>query len=328
MTWEVLQGDALATLRTLPSETVDCCITSPPYWGLRDYGVDGQLGMEETPEAFVAAMVAVFREVRRVLKPEGTLWLNMGDSYAGARRGGHPSDTSTLNGTSSHANRTASRRRDNAPVPRSDIKVQGLKPKDMVGIPWMLAFALRDDGWYLRQDIIWHKPNPMPESVQDRCTKAHEYLFLLSKAERYFYDYEAIKEPAVDLRGPGNTSPVISLPGEREGENANLRGSLHKIGIRDTRNRRSVWSIPTQGFAGAHFATFPLRLVEPCILAGSPPGGIALDPFCGSGTTGCAALMLGRGFVGIELNPEYAALARERIAQHDPMASPLFKELA
>lgn len=387
MTWQIREGDALAVLRTMESDSVDCVVTSPPYWGLRDYGVDGQLGLEPTPEAFLESMVAVFREVRRVLKPTGTCWVNMGDSYAGARRGGHPSSTSTLDGSGSVAPRISSRRRDDAPVPRSDLRVPGLKPKDLVGMPWRLALALQagfatcslcslelradlwpvhnghriclecmlagrigakvrqsENGWWLRRDIIWHKPNPMPESVSDRPTTAHESLFLLTKSERYFYDADAIREEAVSLRPSGNGfegrqggarglpmsggagNPKRSPPGNQQdgqGVGFKMKGTWTKPAGRD---KRSVWTIPTQAFPESHFATFPIKLVEPCILAGCPASGMVLDPFSGSGTTGCAALLHGRSFVGIELNPEYAVMARRRIAKYDPMAGPLFQE--
>ena len=308
MTFILHTGDALQTLRTLESDSVDCCVTSPPYWGLRDYGHAGQMGLEKTPAAYVEAMRQVFAEVRRVLKPEGTLWLNLGDSYAAGAGGSQGKNShfvnreACMNGTRLKA--------------RSSI-VDALKPKDLVGIPWRVAFALQADGWYLRQDIIWHKPNPMPESVTDRCTKGHEYLFLLAKSERYFFDADAIAEQATG-KVCGNVSPAVSLPGERSGENFNLRGSLHKIPARESRNRRSVWTIPTKPFKEAHFAVMPEALVEPCVLAGCPEGGTVLDPFAGAGTVGAVALRLGRRFVGIELNPTYADLARKRIAAAVP----------
>lgn len=314
-------GDCLETMRRMPDGIVQTCVTSPPYFGLRDYGHDGQIGLEDTPTEFVAKLVEVFREVRRVLRDDGTLWLNLGDSYAGSRGGGAPSESSTLAGNGHQGGgpkikaMTASRRRDDQPIPRSDMRVDGLKPKDLMGIPWRVAFALQADGWYLRQDIIWHKPNPMPESIRDRCTKAHEYIFLLSKSERYYFDIGAIQEVAAEPRGPGNVKPVRALPGERETENSNLRGSLHKIGPRGTRNKRSVWTVATAPYKGAHFATFPPDLIEPCVLAGAPAGGVVLDPFFGSGTTGQVAQNLGRAFIGCELNPAYEALQRERLRQ-------------
>jgi len=330
MTVAIHTGDCRDVLRKLPAESVHCCVTSPPYYGLRDYGVEPTkwpavqlstlpglpslqvpamkccLGMEPDPWAFVGHLVQVFREVRRVLRDDGTLWLNIGDSYA-ANRGSQPADlgsNSTLSGCARAADGHGRK------VP------DGYKPKDLIGIPWMLAFALRADGWYLRQEIIWNKRNPMPESVRDRCTKAHESLFLLSKSPRYYFDAAAIVEESVEPRGPGNIRPVRALPGEREtGDNANVRGSLHKIGARAVRNKRSVWSVATQPFSEAHFATFPVALIEPCILAGSPAGGVVLDPFGGAGTTGVAAENLGRDSLLIELNPQYADIAARRTQQ-------------
>ncbi|WP_069865487.1 DNA-methyltransferase [Pseudomonas citronellolis] len=302
---QILVGDCLELLRAMPDDSVHCCITSPPYFGLRDYGMAGQIGLEQTPAEFVARLVEVFRGVRRVLRDDGTLWVNMGDSYASGGRGGGGTFMAE-HGDGAWKGRSEASGWRSAP--------QGLKHKDLVGIPWRLAFALQDDGWYLRQDIIWHKPNPMPESVRDRCTKAHEYLFLLSKSPRYFFDQAAIVEPAQEPRGPGNVKPIESLPGEREGLNNNIRGSLHKIGPREIRNKRSVWSVPTASFKGAHFATFPPDLIRPCVLAGAPRGGLILDPFGGAGTTGLVAMQEGRRSVLLELNPEYAAIARTRLA--------------
>lgn len=296
----VLEGDALDVLRTLDAESVQCCVTSPPYWGLRDYGHADQYGLEATPEEYVAKMVAVFAEVRRVLRDDGTLWLNIGDSYASSTRGsGSKSEKQISNAGSLFAE-----------VRRWRVPV-GIKPKDLVGIPWMLAFALRADGWYLRQEIIWHKPSPMPESVRDRMTKAHESLFLLSKNERYFFDAEANQEPA-GARAPGNRTHKTAA---RYADGAvEPRTAPSAIGARETRNRRDVWTIATKSFKGAHFAVMPEALVDPCVLIGSAPGDLVLDPFCGSGTVGVVALKRGRRFVGVELNPEYAAMARVRIA--------------
>jgi DNA modification methylase len=300
-------GDCIETMRRMPDGIVQTCVTSPPYFGLRDYGHDGQIGLEPTPVEFVGKLVEVFREVRRVLRDDGTLWLNLGDSYAANR--GYQVPSTLMNGDTTNQAQAGSGRG----MLASDF---GLKPKDLIGIPWRVALALQADGWYLRQDIIWHKPNPMPESVRDRCTKAHEYLFLLTKSDRYSFDSGAIAERASDLRGPGNVNPVRALPGERDsGDNANIRGSLHKIGPRETRNKRSVWSIATQSFDGAHFATFPEALVEPCILAGSRPGDIVFDPFMGSGTVASVAQRLGRRWLGAELNPDYIALQAERTRQ-------------
>ena len=309
-TFRLIPGDCLAGLATLPDASVHCCVTSPPYWGLRDYGVDGQLGLEPTPGEYVAKMVAVFREVKRVLRDDGTLWLNLGDSFFSTTKGsGGPDSSSTLVGTKAEHN---GQRMESRMLSAGDT---GIKPKDLVGIPWRVAFALQADGWYLRSDIIWSKPNPMPESVTDRPTKAHEYLFLLSKSERYHYDAAAIAEDA--SRG----SAVSRFD---SGKTATHQGGRAQTGERaesDTRNRRSVWTIPTQPFAGAHFAVMPEALVEPCILAGCPAGGLVLDPFTGSGTVGSVARRLGREFVGAELNPDYAEMARKRIAETQP---PLF----
>lgn len=321
----ILVGDVREQLRTLADNSVHCIVTSPPYWGLRDYGVDGQIGLEASPAEFITTMVDVFEELRRVLRPDGTCWMNMGDSYAGARRGSE--GVSGLQGSRNNQAQTraaqqkmiASRRRDDAPVPRSDMRVDGLKPKDLVMMPHRLAIALQDAGWWVRQDIVWNKRNPMPESVRDRCTKAHEYIFLLTKSDTYYYDQDAIAEPANCPEGAGNVRPVKAPTGERAGENANLRGSLHEIGPRETRNKRSVWTIATQPFSEAHFATFPPDLPETCIKAGCPPGGVVLDPFFGAGTTGLVADRLQRDCIGIELNPAYAEIARKRIAAESPL---------
>ena len=272
LTVNLVLGDCRNVLPTLPAGSVHCCVTSPPYFGLRDYGHENQIGLERTPEAFVQELVEVFRGVRRVLRDDGTLWLNLGDSY-NAYNANRGASTSISDWTAGRGH----------PTHRRGLTTPTLKNKDLIGIPWRVAFALQADGWYLRQDIIWHKPNPMPESVRDRCTKAHEYLFLLSKGARYHFDSEAIKEPAT-------------------------KGA--------TRNRRSVWSVTTKPFKGAHFATFPPDLIEPCILAGCPAGGTVLDPFMGSGTTAAVSLQHGRQFVGVELNPEYLELARRRVDQH------------
>lgn len=262
VSYDIRVGDCLDIMRSMPGESVHCCVTSPPYFGLRDYGVDGQIGLEPTPDEFVSALVSVFREVRRVLRDDGTLWLNLGDSYG--------------------------------------------KEKQLLGIPWRVAFALQADGWYLRQDIIWHKPNPMPESVKDRCTKAHEYVFLLSKSPKYFFDADAVKEPAVcdRMRGPAEHADKKSTNGN---------GGLSRREPQPFRNRRSVWSVATRSYKGAHFATFPPALIEPCVLAGCPEGGTVLDPFGGSGTTAGVALAHGRSSVLCELNPEYAEMVQRRI---------------
>ena len=294
----VLLADALEGLRTLEPESVHTCVTSPPYYNLRDYGVAGQIGNEDTPEAFVEKLVEVFREVRRVLRPDGTLWVNIGDSYA-TRSGAQP-PTNTRNSCGHTAKRTPN----------------GYKYKDLIGIPWLLAFALRADGWYLRQDIIWNKSNCMPESVRDRCTKSHEYIFLLSKSERYYFDLQAIKEPAGtkgnarSFRGGGAYTGGRSFNNSAEVARESHGNEKNEAG---TRNKRDVWTVSTTGFRGAHFAVFPEKLIEPCILAGCPEGGTVLDPFTGSGTTGVVAKKLGRDFVGIEINPEYHKMALGRI---------------
>jgi DNA modification methylase len=298
VTVTIRHGDCREVLRTLPDESVHCCVTSPPYFGLRDYGVTGQIGLEPTPDAFVEEMVSVFREVRRVLREDGTLWLNLGDTYQNAKGQSGGIDP-----------KQPARRHGLRP---QDVSIPGLKPKDLIGIPWLAAFALREDGWYLRQDIIWSKPNPMPESVQDRCTKAHEYIFLLSKSRRYFYDAEAVKEPATDTgrengKDGREENPAARPPGT--GPRTLARLDYSQTG----RNKRSVWEVTTQPFSEAHFATFPPALIEPCIKAGCPAGGMVLDPFGGAGTTGMVADRLGRDCILIELNPEYAAIAERRI---------------
>jgi len=275
------------------------CVTSPPYYGLRDYGHDGQIGLEATPEEYIKSMVEVFRCVWDVLEDDGTLWLNIGDSYCGTGSKGEWVDPKNPEGRNGQA------------VSKTQ-KLAGYKSKDLIGIPWMLAFALRADGWYLRQDIIWHKPNPMPESVQDRCTKAHEYIFLLSKSSKYYYDADAIKEDAVtagnisaSFQGRQGTAEYHAQSG---GVGSDAKEYIHK-------NKRSVWTIPVKPYAGAHFAVFPQELIEPCILAGAPVGGVVLDPFMGSGTTAQVAQDLGRKYLGCELNPDYKPLQDKRISQ-------------
>ena len=315
-TARVLIGDVRQRLAEIDAGIVQTCVTSPPYWGLRDYGHNGQIGLEQTPDQYVAGLVEVFREVRRVLADDGTLWLNLGDSYASDTKGsGGPDSSSTLVGTK--AERNGQRM---APVRLR----HGLKPKDLVGIPWRVAFALQADGWWLRQDIIWAKPNPMPESVTDRCTKAHEYVFLLTKSDRYFYDADPIRQPL--------SAATISRDRAPRGRSQNGGGSAKSLaGYAYTpelgnmtssakgANRRSVWTIPTKPYAGAHFAVMPEALAEPCILAGSRPGDLVLDPFAGSGTVGVVALRHDRDFIGTELNPEYAALAEARIYDDGPL---------
>lgn len=312
-TWRIIQGDARKL--DLPDGSMSICVTSPPYWGLRDYGHEGQLGLESTPEQYVANMVEVFREVKRVLRDDGTLWLNIGDSYANndGSHGGRDDNQQGVGAKRTHANGGGDQQPRRAPA--------GLKHKDLVGIPWMLAFALRADGWYLRQDIIWHKPNPMPESVTDRCTKAHEYLFLLSKSERYYYDADAIRQPAAEgSKGKNWTErQAMGFRGDSKHPTKDaIEAGLHIPSFAPNANgvnRRSVWTVNTRPYRGAHFATFPPALIEPCILAGCPKGGTVLDPFGGSGTTAEVALKNGRSVVLNELNPEYIKLAEARIAE-------------
>lgn len=268
----IIEGNALTALKQLPDEVVQTCITSPPYWGLRDYGVQDQIGVEMDIVEYLSKLVEVFKEVKRVLKPDGTLWLNIGDGYTSGGRTYRAPDKKTDNGYIVRG------------LPFRPPTPSGLKPKDLLGLPWRLAFLLQEDGWYLRADIIWYKPNALPESVKDRPTIAHEYLFLLSKSEKYYYDYQAIMEPTSSGKGK--------------------------------RNKRSVWIVNTEPYPGAHFATFPPALIVPCVLAGSKPGDIVLDPFLGSGTTGLVALQNARTFIGIELNPEYCEMAAQRLSPY------------
>lgn len=286
--------DCLVGLRNLPSDSIQCCVTSPPYWGLRDYGVDGQVGLEGTPDEYVGKLVEIFREVKRVLKDDGVLWLNLGDSYFADTKGsGGPSAKQDSNAGSRYA-------------PRKFVDC-GLKPKDLVGIPWRVAFALQADGWWLRQDIIWHKPNPMPESVQDRCTKAHEYIFMLTKSARYYYDGDAVGEGCIEQ---------IRAREKNNGESAvdtKTRGYGSHCGTYETRNRRSVWSITTKPSSEPHFATFPMDIPEICIKASTREGDVVLDPFSGLATTGVVAIHLNRKYIGFELNEEYHRISMERI---------------
>jgi DNA modification methylase len=316
--WWILTGDCRELLATLPAASVDCCVTSPPYWGLRDYGHAGQLGLEATPAEYVASMVEVFRAVRRVLRDDGTLWLNLGDSYAAGKCGRDDEGPADL------ARRAAEY---GTGVPKAEAKgangvarkaPPGLKPKDLVGIPWMVAFALRADGWYLRSDVIWSKPNPMLESVTDRPTKAHEYVFLLAKGERYFYDADAIRDRAV-TGGRLDTFSGASKDARAMGaaRSGNERPGV-KVVTADHRNARSVWTITSEPYDEAHFATFPQALARRCILAGSAKGGTVLDPFNGAGTTGVVAVKHERRYVGIELNPEYVAMSSARLERECP----------
>lgn len=322
---KIYNEDCLDGLKKLPDNSIDCCVTSPPYYALRDYGVDGQIGLEETPEEYISKLTEVFMEVYRVLKPEGTLWINIGDSYNGNKKGN----------TEKNKNKRVAESND------FEKKLwKGAKPKDLIGIPWMLAFSLRNAGWYLRQDIIWHKPNPMPESVTDRCTKSHEYIFLLSKSQKYYFDYEAISEPCADQNRTNYQSGSRSN-GENKDRNDNDLGERSKLwkprtkncqydgqqpntmhlrreqGLPDkeytVRNKRDVWSVNVKPDSVAHFATYPEELIVPCILAGCPSGGVVLDPFMGSGTTARVAIKLNRHFVGFELNPEYCKIIEKKI---------------
>lgn len=352
--FHIAEGDTLSVLPTFEAGSVQTCITSPPYYGLRDYGtasweggdsecdhkpraqprgeraangltggkatidagtvqrdchcgarrIDSQIGLEETPEQYVEKMVAVFREVRRLLRDDGTLWLNLGDSYASGEIGRHDGRVEGSGFGARH------------PGPRQQRRLNtGTKPKDLLGIPWMVAFALRADGWYLRSDVIWAKPNPMPESVTDRPTKAHEYLFLLSKSARYYYDQDAIREPHSRDWHNESVGPayMTAQDGRLDG------GKRQGTGNPEGRNKRTVWTVASQPFPGAHFATFPPKLIEPCVLAGSPAGGTVLDPFSGAGTTGVVALRNDRDYVGVELNPEYAEMSRRRIEDDAPL---------
>lgn len=346
---KIILGDCLETLKGIADNSIDCCVTSPPYYALRDYGIEGQLGLENTPEEYIAKMTEVFMEVYRVLKPEGTLWLNIGDSYNGYKGNAKSqyNDSEFVGGHGGHPTRPSG----------YGLECKELKPKDLIGIPWMLAFSLRNAGWYLRQDIIWHKPNPMPESVTDRCTKSHEYIFLFSKSQKYYFDHEAIQEPAVssdDLKrrikngveewktdkakdtyavsGTGRSHTELyskkKMPkfgGNKYGDNDDTHFSTYSgnewqpqtQGEGDeevyVRNKRDVWQVNVKPCKEAHFATYPPDLVRPCILAGCPEGGIVLDPFMGSGTTALVAKGIGRDYIGIELNPEYKAIAERRL---------------
>ena len=317
---ELHQGDVIERLSQMAPQSVHTCVTSPPYWNLRDYGVDGQIGLEKTPQEYVEKMVDVFRAVWPVLRDDGTVWLNMGDSYAGSMKGymgnGKWADRSTVKQGTNEGS---------LGIPPTNPKDIGLKPKDLCGIPWRLALALQDDGWYLRSDIIWHKPNPMPESVTDRPTKSHEYLFLLSKKQKYYYDHEAIKEPVTGNAHAGRKDEQLSPKyGKNDmGGHNNRAGTYRNYYQPDSRNKRTVWTVVTKGYPEAHFATFPPDLIKPCILAGCPVQGTVLDPFMGSGTTAIVAQQNDRRWVGIELSKEYCKMAERRIlkeaGQHSQM---------
>lgn len=299
----IIQGDALSALKTLPAESVQCCVTSPPYYGLRDYGADGQIGLEDTPEKFISALADVFDEVKRVLKPSGILWVNIGDSYAGSGKGAWENKDGQKEVYVPDSN---------SPQVKMKNTWEGIKPKDLIGIPWMLAFELRRRGWYLRQDIIWHKPNPMPESVTDRCTKSHEYIFLLSKSQKYYFDYEAIQEDAIWKGDKRNGGGSIAYNGKRTAKGTLAQQSF--VTVSDKRNKRDVWSVPTKPYSGAHFATYPEELIKPCVLAGSKKGDTVLDPFNGAATTGVVCLKNEREYIGIELNLEYVKLSESRLS--------------
>lgn len=308
MGYQLFAGDSVSVLSGWPESSVNCCITSPPYFGQRDYGVDGQIGLEKSPDEFVGKLVAVFREVRRVLTNDGTLWVVIGDSYNAGRNGGHPGGKKQWN---------PEQRKYQT---RSGANVVGLKKKDLIGVPWMLAFALRADGWYLRQDIVWAKPNPMTESIKDRPTRSHEYIFMLSKSYSYYYDREAVQEPAAEssLKRIRQANFANQTGGPKDYRNGtrpdrSARQAVENFAKNPVRNRRDVWHVPVVSYKGAHFATYPPKLIEPCVLAGCPQGGMILDPFVGSGTTCMVALANGRDAVGIDLNPDYLEIARERI---------------
>ena len=312
----IINGNSLEVLKSLPDNSIDCCVTSPPYYALRDYGCDGQIGLEETPEKYIESLCDVFSEVRRVLTPQGTLWLNIADSYWG---GGWRN--AQFNEHSGDIQKGSKGTYCGLSLPACKGNVGDYKPKDLIGIPWMLAFALRSQGWYLRQDIIWHKPNPMPESVTDRCTKSHEYIFLLSKSQKYYFDYESIMEPCADQER-NNFQSGSRANGINKDRNDNDLGERSKtwkpktIDNQKVRNKRSVWEVNTKPCKEAHFATYPFELIKPCILAGCPENGIVLDPFMGSGTTAIVARSLNRNYLGVELNPEYIKIAHKRLDKH------------
>ena len=306
----ILFGDCKETLCAFLPESARTCITSPPYYGLRNYGdEDNQIGQEESPEEYVQNLVEVFREVRKILTDDGTLWLNMGDSYYNYRPGkGQGLVKQTVSNTKQDLPDKCARRGN---------KLDGLKEKDLIGIPWMVAFALRADGWYLRQDIIWHKPNPMPESVKDRCTKSHEYIFLLTKNKKYYYDHEAIKEKAVGERWGGNKP--INMNNTKDTNNQFSGLTRPRKMVYDKRNKRSVWKVTNRPYRGTHFAVFPPELITDCIKAGSQEGDIVLDPFMGSGTTAMVAKSLGRNYIGCELHEDYGNLIQERVQDFHPV---------
>jgi DNA modification methylase len=330
----IINKDCIEGMKEMSDQSVNCCVTSPPYFGLRDYGHDGQIGLEETPDLFVQKMVEVFREVKRVLKDDGTLWLNLGDSYASYKDGKATPDSARKESKGTLVSKGMAKNRS-----ASTFHGTSVKNKDLIGIPWRVAFALQADGWYLRQDIIWHKPNPMPESVTDRCTKSHEYIFLLSKSPKYYYDQDAIKQPILESskqrlsqdienqkgfdRIPGKTNGTMKAVGTKFGGNKygdnyskkhrTMSGNVWTGDESDGANKRSVWTVTTKPFKEAHFATFPPDLIQPCILAGCPEDGIVLDPFMGAGTTALVARKLNRYYIGFELNMDYINIAQKRL---------------
>ncbi len=307
--YTIINADAIEGLMQLPDESVDCCITSPPYYNLRDYGNEKQIGLEKSPYEYIDKLVEVFKEVKRVLKKDGTLWINISDSYAKNGKGAAVYKASGLQATNKGS--TASSK-------IANCNGGGVRPKNLIGIPWMLAFRLRDElGYYLRQDIIWSKPNPMPESVKDRFTKSHEYIFLLSKSSKYYFDQESIKEKSLSIAAKDKRIGLgrLHYRGKREEAIGNQQANF--VSINETKNKRSVWNVSVTHLKLAHFATFPVKLIEPCVLAGSRIDGIVLDPFCGSGTTGVVALMHSRRFIGIDINSEYCQMAKERIEDQE-----------
>lgn len=333
---KILQGDCVEQVKTLETESVNCCITSPPYFGLRDYKVDGQIGVEKTPQEYVAAMVGLFREVWRVLRDDGTVWLNLGDSYCCNGKGGRAKFYPTAAVKAKEITRGGGR------YGGGNNEVNGLKCKDLIGIPWLVAFALQADGWYLRSDIIWAKQNCMPESVTDRPTRSHEYIFLLSKSPKYYYDFEAIKEPCIwDKDGIGTATRKARARENQKSTPTSLHGGIRQdkqrghsrrhAGFNERwdnmsrieqcsgmKNKRDVWTVSPAQYRDAHFATFPPNLIRPCVIAGCPVGGVILDPFAGSGTTGAVALEHSRGAVLIELNQEYIPLIERRLSRITP----------
>ena len=310
---KIYTEDCRETLKRMPEQFIQCCVTSPPYYGLRDYGHDGQIGLEETPEHYVQKLVEVFRMVREKMKDDGTLWLNLGDSYWGGKGASGQAYATSMVGQRETINGHQHQISGKGETRPTDRKHDIIKPKDLIGIPWMVAFALRADGWYLRQDIIWHKPNPMPESVTDRCTKSHEYIFLLSKSQKYFFNQEAIKEKGAQNKWGKYSNPKYGNGSQGKMQSIKEMTAKEYIDKYELVNKKSVWSVATKPFPEAHFATFPEALIEPCILAGCPEKGIIYDPFMGAATTALVSLRANRQFVGSELNPDYVKIGMKRI---------------